>query len=261
MKISKNICFFYNENRINYVNILIEETSKYPYITDIFIHTNFPLFSDVFLPYNNGNIVIVYYNLENNELFKKNPLYFPWYIRDNMKNIKDYDVIMYLEDDMLIPVNAINYWFKHKDLLIKNNYNLGFLRIEILDNKEYTTDLAYNDRNNKNNFLTKIVEIDNNKYILNDINTYCAMFIYDKLTYNNFLDSPYFNPNNIKPYDIREKIAIGLHGIGMSHYKGTLIPLIDKEIDKDCRIYHLPNNYVNNMTYWILHSFDDLIRI
>lgn len=253
--------FFYNKDRIKYINTIISETSKYPYTTDIFIHTNCPITLDIFYPYSNGQIVVVYYNLENNELFTNNPLYFPWFIRDHMKNIKDYDVVIYLEDDILIPVNALKYWFKHKDLLLKNNYNLGFTRIEILDNKEYTTDLVYNNRNNKNNFLTKNIVIDDNIYIINDINPYCAMFIYDKEEYNNFINSPYFNPNNIQIYHIREKIAIGLHGIGMSYYKGTLIPLIDGKLDKDCRIYHLPNNYITNTSYSILHLFDDIVKI
>ena len=40
MKITKHISFYYLENRIAYINNIIDETNKYEYTTDIFIHTN-----------------------------------------------------------------------------------------------------------------------------------------------------------------------------------------------------------------------------
>ena len=31
-------------------------------------------------------------------------------------------------------------------------------------------------------------------------------------------------------------------------YKGTIIPLINNKLHEDCKIYHLPNNYVTDQT-------------
>ena len=41
MKITKHISFHFLPERIIYINNIIDETNKYEYTTDIFIHTNF----------------------------------------------------------------------------------------------------------------------------------------------------------------------------------------------------------------------------
>ena len=66
MKITKHISFYYVENRIIYVNKIIDETNKYEFITDIFIHTNNPnLQESTFNKYTNGCIKIIFHDLSN----------------------------------------------------------------------------------------------------------------------------------------------------------------------------------------------------
>ena len=49
-----------------------------------------------------------------------------------MKSQKNnFDIYIYCEDDILFDNKNFNYWLKHKNTCIKNNYNLGFLRFEI----------------------------------------------------------------------------------------------------------------------------------
>ena len=49
-----------------------------------------------------------------------------------MKSQKNnFDIFIYCEDDILFDKKNFNYWLKHKNTCIKNNYNLGFLRFEI----------------------------------------------------------------------------------------------------------------------------------
>src|SRR3989304_7648379 len=98
MKIAKNICFYFNGDRIKYINRIITETNKYPLQTDIFIHTNFNFDIELLTKYDNGNIKIVYYDLKNDVNFNKYPIIFPYYMKNNIKNLhNDYDIFIYVE--------------------------------------------------------------------------------------------------------------------------------------------------------------------
>jgi hypothetical protein len=247
MKITKNIIFFYNENRFKYLNKIIDETNNYQYETDIFIHTNNIFSKDLLNTYNNGNINIIYYNLSENVFLLENPYYFPWVTRGFMKNQKnDYDIFIYIEDDILVPKNTINYWVDYKDKLLKENYNLGFIRIELdQSGNEYTPDLGIPPDNSFKPVLNKKIIIDNEDYIINNINPYCAFWIYDKNEFNRFVDSIFYDPVNIIGYEPRETIAIGLHGKNTNWYKNTVLPLKNNKLTSSCKIYNLPNNYIN----------------
>jgi hypothetical protein len=151
----------------------------------------------------------------------------------------DYDIFIYIEDDMLIPVCALQYWLQHKDDVINHKYNLGFVRVETdVFNNEFMGDL-HKYLNHQHN-----VVINGNKYVINDINPYCGSWIYDKKEFEIFLNSPYYNGNGNIPYiyGIREGSAIGMHGLGMNIYKNTIIPFDEnKQLDPGCKIYHLDN--------------------
>jgi hypothetical protein len=142
MKIAKHITFFYREIRIKYINNIIEEVNKYKYTTDIFIHTNkIDLTIDFFNKYNNGNISIIYHDIT--DLY---PFYLTWKCRDLLKDQRyDYDIFMYIEDDILVSCKTLDYWLTYNEKLIAFNYNLGFVRIE-LDNNiwNYFSNLSRN---------------------------------------------------------------------------------------------------------------------
>ncbi len=238
MKITKHISFYYIEKRKSYVNKIICETNKYKFTTDLYIHTNsITLKTEDLNEYTNGSINIIYHDLSN-----INPFYLTWKCRNLLKEqANDYDIYIYIEDDILIPFDAILYWLKYNKNLIINNYNLGFLRIETNDNEEYVTDLP-------GQKLYSTINLDNIDYCINNVNPYCAMWIYSKEEFNTFVNSKYYDINTIYGYGIREKSAIGLHGISNYWYKGTLIPLINNKLNSNCKIYHLPNNYVTDIT-------------
>lgn len=260
MKICKHICFFYEESRIPYISRIIEEASKYPYQTDIFIHSNkiFPLTQ---FP-KSQNVHLIGHDFTNSD-----PFLLPWKVRDLMKTQKDaYDIFIYVEDDVLIPVNAIKYWEKYNSKLYPNKLNVGFVRIEVDSvGKEFSTDIQLQ--------LPLILIYDNEIYCVNDGNPYTAFWIYGKEEFSEFVKSPYYDlPDiegkdvkgvHIRGYCIREAAAIGLHGILDSSclwYKHTVIPIHSKTLDPDCRVYHLPNNYVNNPnTFFATLRFDEIV--
>lgn len=231
MRISYNIAFYYLEERLPYLKQIMDNIALLPYHVEVFIHTNVD--TDLSKTLQNKNLVTCYHNMENT-----NPYYLTWKPRDFMRNQQeDFDVFIYSEDDILIPLEAIRYWLSFKDKVSKYGYELGFLRIETKGEKQYTVDLS-------NRKLYKIKKFDKSKFVLNNINPYCAFWIMDQSRFKWFLSKGKYDLKNISGYEIREKSAIGINGLKDKLHKGVIIPF-DEYLDISCRVYHLPNNYVN----------------
>jgi len=259
MIIAKHICFFFKEDRLQYINRIIKETDTYSLTTDIYIHTNYNFSKELLCNYSNGSLIIVFHDLSNNMRFQSNPICFPYFIRDVIKSQKDkYDIFIYLEDDILIPKEALNYWLFYKEKMIANNYNLGFFRIEI-DEKgdEYGSDQAASPDGQINEYLTKTVIIDNEQFIINDVNPYCAFWIYDKDEFNKYANSHYYQLDD----GSRETVAFGLHRPDIKRYRATIAPLRNNQICKESRVFHMPNNYVHKKGGWVLHLFEDFCKL
>jgi len=76
------------------------------------------------------------------------------------------------------------------------------------------------------------------------------------------VNSKYYNINNISGYGIRERSAIGLHAINTVYYKNTLIPIVNNKLIEECKIYHMPNNYVlNKNTPFATIKFNEAVKI
>ena len=187
LKITTHIAFFFKKERFMYLNRLIQEMNTYPYLTDIFIHTNVS-FSKIELDsYTNGYIHIIVHSIT------EGSPYLAWKCRALLKSQCDmYDIFLYLEDDILVPKDAIEYYFQYKYKLLSKNYNLGFRRIEIGDNNEQIL-IDNGHRKNAPGYYTKSLIIDNETYIVDDVNPYCAFWIYDKNEFSRFIQSKYYD--------------------------------------------------------------------
>ena len=76
------------------------------------------------------------------------------------------------------------------------------------------------------------------------------------------MNSKYYNINNISGYQVREKSAIGLHGVHTVYYKNTLIPIVNNKLIEECKIYHMPNNYVlNKNALFATIKFNEAVKI
>ncbi len=299
MKISAHITFFYRDEQIDdrwtnadkkfpYLKKIIDEYNTYPVNVDIYIHTNKTFDLEIINnnEYNNGTLKIVKHNLNKYILFKGKNYYLTWASRKTIKKQRDkYDIFIYQEDDILIPKNAFNYWKENKSECIKNRLNLGFLRIELKDDIEYVSDLEKK--------LSKKIKVNNKQYIVNDVNPYCAFWIYDKNELNAWINSKLWNLINIhgrgavvslklekiglnripilryllysyrnkRPDSAMEASAIGLNGLNLNWYKHTVILLDKNNLNEDCRVYHLSNYYANeNETAMGTIKFNELIQ-
>lgn len=252
VKITKHISFYFLSHRLPYINNIIQETNKYEYTTDIYIHTNsIDLHMGMLPTYTNGSITIVYHSLSGT-----NPFYLTWRCREYLKRQRDdYDIFMYIEDDILVPYTAVKYWSEYNEKLIALNYNLGFVRIEVENDTEYITDL-FGEK------FDTFINIDNEQYCVNNKNPYCAFWIYNKNEFNKFVESKYYDINNITGYGIREQSAVGLHGLETDWYKNTLIPMVGNTLTPRCKIYHMPNNYVTDPnTTLATIKFNDAVKV
>ena len=255
MKITYNIVFFFNSDRIVYLLKIINEIKKYKYKTDIYVHTNKNFQINNMINYDNKLQIILH------DLSNMNPKKLTWLTKIYMKKfINDYDIFIYSEDDILIFNETFNYWLNYKDICFQNNYNLGFLRIEYINiNNIYLTDISSSFNNPKFKFINNI------KFLVNNKNPYYACWIYDKNIMNKFIKSKYFNKQKIqfhdKIYDIRASQGIGLHALYMDYFKETLIPLNGiNQINNNCYIHHLPNNYINKDSKYGKLLIKDLIN-
>ena len=240
-RICKHITFFYTEKskdeRLGYINRIIDEVHKYRYTTDVFIHTNVDFSKDLLHKNMNGYMYIIVHDLTG-----ENPFKLAWKCRDLLKKQRDeYDIFMYVEDDILVYNDALEYWFENKDKLLRNGFNLGFTRIEIDENGvEYASDFI----EKLGNFL---VEIEGTLYLINNRFPYCAFWVYDKSELNKWINTELFNPENILGYDIREQSAVGLHGLCSYWYKTTVFPYINHNLHSKCKIHHMSNSYLHNV--------------
>ncbi len=206
--------------------------------TELFIHSNKKIKSS------NKRIKFISHNFKKNHPFK-----LTWFCRNLMEAQKDnYDIFIYCEDDLLFTKKNFKYWLENKDKCIENNYNLGFLRVEMnkKNKKLYSTDQV-----EPSNYY---VELQNKKYLVL-ANSNCSFWIYDKYEFKEFIKTKYwrFDWRWISISDIlliREMAAVGWHGqnmngLDMGRYSATIVPLKKGKLENKYFIRHLPDNYAN----------------
>ena len=228
-KMCLHITFFYREERFSFLNNIIDEVAEYRYVTDIYIHTN--TFFDKTLLHDNlgGSVFVIVHHLEN----EKDPL--TWKCRSLLKKqVDDYDYFMYIEDDILVKKEAIEYWFHYKDRLIENGFNLGFVRVEVDENgEEFVSDIFEKIEN-------FVCFVEGEQFIVNNKFPFCCFWIYDKKEFTKWTQSSFYDPANIKGYGVTEQSAVGLHGLCTGWYRTTVLPLNNNFcLLPECKIYDM----------------------
>ncbi|GHN00782.1 hypothetical protein WSM22_22710 [Cytophagales bacterium WSM2-2] len=256
MKLGVHITFFFVEGRLKYLYEVLDALQELPVDLKIFIYSNRNL--DEYLG-GRKNIEVKVFNywkrgkakltaFFDNPVLKwfVHPYHLTWEHRKVARENADiFDVQMYLEDDMKFDLACWNYWLKYQPVCTTAGYNLGFIRVEKDDkNIFFCTDIVVRP--------TEIVELEGHKFLLNNssqYSTYCAFWIYDKQTMQKFVESDEWR-YKFSGFGIREKSAIGWHGLKMNAFKGTLIPVVEikesYQVVPDSSIHHLPNNYIGD---------------
>ncbi len=205
--------------------------------------------------------LIIVENIVNNRLL-------PWYHLNLMRklyNNKEITHFLYLEDDILIDKNNLNYWINSRKVLKRFNLIPGFIRTEVNqnDNALYAIDFVKKD---KLKYLPKI-KINQNYFFLNHKYPYQGMYLYDRELMKEHLFGPSSNPdcghgafdtNYIDPrminLDLMAKANIGLTFIdipnGFHNRMVTLYDKKDKIFHKCSQIKHLSNKYSNTKSWF-----------
>jgi len=197
---------------------------------EIFIHSNKKYI------YKHKSVKCFVHNNKN-----EHPFYLSWKYRNLMQQQKNlYDFYIYSEDDILFTMKNFLYWKKNYELCTKNFYNLGFIRVENrMSAGLYAVDLFLK--------LKKFITLNQKKFIINDVNPYCALWIMDNQQFNEFIKTKIWKfdwKTSYQAYgDIRAMSAMGWHGLNCGYYKSTIIPLKNYKMDNDCIITHLDNRY------------------
>jgi hypothetical protein len=278
MKLAAHITFYYNEDRLKYLKKVVESLKTIKESVDIYIYTNrkieditadgiyvlqypyqkqkwinllsifdFQIFRPITYPLSRALSHWIFYGFKKLGLGKYiHPFYLTWENRAIIEEKKnEYDVQIYLEDDMAFDSNNFEYWVKYSELCITNGYNLGFLRNEVDGSgNTFITDLDF--------IPKKIIDIEGMPFLLNDVNAYCGLWIYSKEELSRFIQTKEWR-FNFRGQNVREKSAIGWHSKDMKHYKATVIPLIEDEeersVDLGSGVGHLPNNYIGDPVF------------
>jgi len=259
MNIAAHIAFYYVEQRLAYVEQILRNLSAIAHTIDVFVHTNRRLHLS------SGSAHVSVHVIQHSLLklpiprsaYNVIPLPLREYLdpylltwrprRYILENLEKYDVQMYLEDDIGFTNEAFEFGIRYKDICISSGYNLGFLRTEN-DSKTsgwFCTDLVSAPK--------KVIYIDNQPFLINDEFPYCAFWMYDRTELKDFTQSEEWHLR-AGQRDVRERAALGWHGLDMPRYKGTVIPLehVDGDtyvVHRDCKVHHLPNNYIGHQMF------------
>ncbi|MBZ9729735.1 hypothetical protein LB467_08535 [Salegentibacter sp. JZCK2] len=242
---------------MQYLKKVIEALLEIDSRIDIYIYTNKKILLYKNIP--NINLKIFTYRKSLISRFSKksfldkigikwfiHPFYLAWENRNYIERmVDDYDIQIYLEDDIEFKKENFEYWLKFNKKALSNNYKLGFFRHEIdKKNRRLLTDVTRP--------LTEIIELEGQKFLLNRHNPYCGFWIMDKKELKAFIKSPEWKLE-FDAYGIREKAAIGWHGKNMNRYKGTIVPLLEDTegyiTPHEATVHHLPNNYVGRGSF------------
>jgi len=223
-----HITYWHHPDRLQYLERQINALNGIETNLDIFVHTNLeriPLKSR--------------FNTIHHDMTNEYGHYLSWKHRSLMESqIKNYDVFIYMEDDLLLTQQNWDYWLTNHQLVKKYNSYIGYVRVEHdNDNEWYPTDITP-PFGECEPLPRKMV--DNKELWVNTNNFYNGFWILDNIEMQKFMKHSSWDLTKCTFFGnfVREKPAIGP------------IPLF-KEVLLDLNhpgfaIHHMPNNYVGH---------------
>ena len=166
--------------------------------------------------------------------------------RKYYKSCEEISHFLYLEDDILIRKENIDYWLRGRDTLSNLSIIPSFLRYEIPSDSsvKMATDVT---KRVQFSWLPK-VKISSTYYYANLPEPYQGMYLLDRVLAGIHFFGPSSNPD-FGRWGIREKAAQGItfyrvpDGCFSRNFVG--VDVSKKMIDPGALIHHLPNNYAN----------------
>jgi hypothetical protein len=260
MNIAAHITFYYNEERTKYLNKILTNLDNIgmEHNVTIYIYANkqFP----ITVPLKNAKTQIIVTAFPDWRILKRFYKYLPYSIREHvdpfylswkhrqcvLETLDSYDVQIYLEDDIDFTNVSLQYWLNYKDICYRNNCNPGFIRVEFDEraDKWFCSDFDLTWR------PETLIEVGGLPFAVST--QYYAFWIYDKSELRRFAGSERWRLSHGE--NIRERAALGWHGVDHKMYKANVVPV--KNIGQDlyaicdeCAVHHMPNNYIGHPSF------------
>lgn len=166
--------------------------------------------------------------------------------REYYKSCEEISHFLYIEDDILVRKENIEYWLKGREALSSLGIIPSFLRYEIPagSSVKVSTDITARVRFS---WIPR-VRISSSYYYANLPQPYQGMYLLDRALAGVHLFGPSSNPD-FGRWSIREKAAQGVtflevpDGCFSRNFVG--VDVLKKSIDPGALIHHLPNNYAD----------------
>ena len=252
-KMSIVICFHFNKKRIKNLKIISKNINDYKFKKNVSIITNdINSYDYKFLKKELSNKLKKFNIIKIKNIPEPNLL--PWYCLNFMKKSyknKSFSHFLYLEDDILINENNINYWIFARKILKKFNFIPAFLRCENKGNKLFSVD---NPKTIRIKNTPKILTQSEKFGFLNLRYPYHASCLMDRDLMKEYSKSElvgidYGLKHKVMKtlYPIKElaNIIIGYINVPNGYYNRFFLPFINSnKIPFYCIIKHIDNKYI-----------------
>lgn len=195
------------------------------------------------------------------------PFFLTWSHKDVFRQLvrTDHSIThyLYLEDDILLTEDNIQYYLEGESQLSHKRFLPSFIRYETSDeHKMYAIDVM------KVQIFTIMpkIQYSDNYYYVNFLYPYQGIYLLNARFMMEYFDSGADNPDKNSVWPIREQntAVIFFHNVPSGFTARNLAGCIYQndavKLDPRCLIHHLPNNYVNDKEHLAkLYTVDDVI--
>jgi len=230
-----HIAFHYNSGRLKYLQEVIATINKYEFRQiHIVIDTNDGVLESWVQKLSFPSLV-TYQVVTHSSL--SHPFLLTWQHREHIgEQRENYEYFMYLEDDIAVSYESLQYWRTDSILLFPQGKIRGFIRSEInAKNEIVSTDYFKNVR-------CKEVLCLGRKAFIRPKNPYQGFWVYSKLQLNVFISSRCWEDANHSDWAVRERASAGMIWLNSDKHN-LVVPMQDFRIPDYVLVRHLPNNY------------------
>ncbi len=153
---------------------------------------------------------------------------------------EDYDIFIYIEDDIGIPFETLQYWWEWKDSLHIKKKDVGLMLVETLNQKDlYSSNVlapsAYLPFSERGQSFVHLPM------------RYCASWIVDQKELKEFLNSVYWDFHCYYPHGPSKWSSFPCESAGIGYklsYEHCAFPTENGKLSRKCFVYHLSNTYI-----------------
>jgi hypothetical protein len=252
-KLAVAVAFFYKKEKIDFLFQTLFNLHKFAKNVQVYIFTNT---SDKTEQQNIQKCFHQHNNIKFNIFVPKllgHPYFLTWSHIDVFRKLvcTDFTITyyLYLEDDILLTEENIEYYLEGESRLAHKKFFPSFVRYEVTsDNKIYAIDVM---KLQLFHVMPKIKYSDNYHYV-NFSYPYQGVYLLNAKFMLEYFDSRADSPDYNTVWGIREQntATILFHNVPPGFTSRNLVgcTYIDSKImlDSRCLIHHLPNSYVND---------------